>query len=108
MTTPSVQHLTPREEETFSTEDLPFAAYLHSARKLRFLTCQVSGSDRVAFVFADPNKEGDQLHLNFESGAECPAATFYDSIRHLRRVMDRTRPQIKEQTSNDHLINPRR
>jgi hypothetical protein len=55
MTTAPVQHLTPREEETFSTEDLPFAAYLHASRKLRFLTCQVSGIDRVAFVFADPN-----------------------------------------------------
>jgi len=62
MTTAPVQHLTPRKEETFSTEDLPFAAYLHASRKLRFLTCQVSGLDRVAFVFADSNNEGDQLH----------------------------------------------
>jgi hypothetical protein len=81
---------------TYSTEDLPFAAYLHTSRKLRFLNCQVNGSDRIAFVFADPNNEGEQLHLNFESGAECPAATFYDSIRHLRRVMDRTRSKEQE------------
>jgi hypothetical protein len=97
MTTAPVQHLTPRQEETFSTEDLPLAAYLHASRELRFLTCQVSASERVAFVFADPNNEGDQLHLNFESGAECPAAAFYDSIRHLRRVMDRTRTRSIEQ-----------
>ena len=91
MTTAPMQHPAPREKESFSTEDLPFAAYIHASRKLRFLTCQVSGTDRVAFVFADPNNEGDQHQLNFESGAECAAAAFYDSIRHLRRVMDRTR-----------------
>lgn len=85
------QPLSPPKEAVFLTEDLPFAAYLHTSRKLRFLTCQVNGTDRVAFVFADPNHEGDKLHLEFESGAECPAAVFYDSIRHLRRVMDRTR-----------------
>jgi hypothetical protein len=106
MTTAPMQHPVPRKAETFSTEDLPFAAYLHGSRKLRFLTCQVSGTDRVAFVFADPNNEGDQLHLNFESGAECSAAAFYDSIRHLRRVMDRTRPRSNEQ--NEHLTHPRR
>lgn len=106
MNTTSVQQLTPRKEETFLTEDLPFAAYLHASRKLRFLNCEVSGTDRVAFVFADPNHEGDQLHLSFESGAECAAAALYDSIRHLRRVMDRTRPQNKEQY--DHRSNPRR
>ena len=89
-----ISTLTPQtapSKAVFSTEELPFAAYLHSSRKLRFLTCQVNGTDRVAFVFADPNHEGDQLHVNFESGAECSAAAFYDSIRHLRRVMDRTR-----------------
>jgi hypothetical protein len=101
MTSTQTQQLTqPVKEAVFSTEDLPFAAFLHASRKLRFLTCQVSGTDRVAFVFADPNNEGDQLHLNFESGAECPAAAFYDSIRHLRRVMDRTRSRSTEQ--NEH------
>src|SRR5712672_3458171 len=81
MTIAPMQSLAPGKEETFLTEDLPFAAYLQASRKRRFLTCQVSGVDRVAFVYADPNNEGDQLHLNFESGAECPAAAFYDSIR---------------------------
>ena len=101
MTIAPMQSLDPRKEETFSTEDLPFAAYLHASRKLRFLTCQVSGGmDRVAFVYADPDHEGDQLHLNFEYGAECHAGDFYDSIRHLRRVMDRTRTRSIEQ--NEH------
>jgi hypothetical protein len=101
MTATTSPQFAPSTERSFSTEDLPFAAFLHASRKLRFLTCQVSGSDRVAFVFADPNNEGDHLHVNFESGAECPAASFYDSIRHLRRVMDRTRTRSIEQ--NEHL-----
>jgi hypothetical protein len=100
MTTTARQLLTPRREESFATEDLPFAAYLNASRKLRFLACQASGNGRIAFVFADPNNEGDQLHLSFESGAECPAAALYDSIRHLRRVMDRTRTRSTEQ--NEH------
>jgi hypothetical protein len=76
-------------ESSFLTEELPFAAFLHSTRKMQFQRCSVLGNQRVAFVFADPNHEGERLQLEFESGAECPAAAFYDSIRHLRRVMDR-------------------
>lgn len=74
----------------FRTEDLPFAAYLCATRKLDFIACKsVNGNGRVAFVFADPGSEGEQLHIAFESGAECPAVAFYDSVRHLRRVMTR-------------------
>jgi hypothetical protein len=91
-------------QSTFRTEDLPFAAYLYAAHKLHFLGCEpVDGIGRVAFVFSDPAARGDQMSVEFESGAECPAAAFYDSIRHLRRVMDRTRS--KEQ--DEHKIRPR-
>jgi hypothetical protein len=86
--------------ETFSTEELPLAAFLHASRALRFTSCEPTGNDRVAFVFADPDHDGDRLQLEFESGAECPAAAFYDSIRHLRRVMDRSRSRSNEQ--NEH------
>jgi hypothetical protein len=76
----------------FKTEDLPFAAFLHAARKLRFLGCEsLNGNGRIAFVFADPNSEGAKLQIEFESGAECPAVALYDSVRHLRRVMDGTK-----------------
>ncbi len=82
---------------TYRTEDLPFAAFLYATRKLRFLACEpVNGTGRIAFTFADGDGAGDLLHLQFESGAECPAAAFYDSIRHLRRVMDRTRSKEHE------------
>ena len=71
------------------TEDLPFAAFLHATRRLRFLGCEpVNGGGRIAFVFNDPDTEGARLQVEFESGAECPAVSFYDSVRHLRRVMD--------------------
>ncbi len=77
-------------KKTYRTEDLPFAAFLHASRRLRFLCCARGNSDgRIAFVFDDPKREGDRLHIEFESGAECPAVSFYDSVRHLRRVMTR-------------------
>ncbi len=83
----------------FSTEELPFAAFLYATRSLRFLGCEsLNGNGRIAFVFDDPKCEGERLHIEFESGAECPAATFYDSVRHLRRVMDRT----QSTGANDH------
>ncbi len=74
----------------FGTQDLPFAAFLHATRMLRFLACECSnGNGRIPFLFDDPKREGDRLHIEFESGAECPAVSFYDSVRHLRRVMTR-------------------
>jgi hypothetical protein len=45
----------------------------------------------MVFVFGDPERQGEDLHIQFESGAEAPAAAYFDSIRHLRRVMDRSR-----------------
>lgn len=86
---------------TYQTENLPFAAYVHSTHKMRFLGCECVGeTGRIAFVFSDPEGSGDQMNLEFESGAECPAVTFYDSIRHLRRVMDRTRSKEQYEHEN--------
>lgn len=80
----------------YRTDSLPFACYLHSTGRLRFLRCEpVEGNGRLVFVFSDPKAEGERLVIQFESGAEAPAASFFDSIRHLRRVMDK----IKEQRS---------
>ncbi len=82
------------------TEDLPFAAFLHTTRLLRFLGCEPLNGSRVTFLFDDPDGEGDRLQIEFESGAECPASTFYDSVRHLRRVM--TRVQSKGTYEHEH------
>ncbi len=78
-------------EHLFKTEDLPTAAFICATRRLKFIRCeQVNGSGRIAFVFDDPEGVGEELHVQFESGAECPATLFYDAIRHLRRVMSRS------------------
>ncbi len=79
-----------KPDKGFRTQDLPFSAFLHATRKLRFLGCEaVNGQGKIAFLFDDPNGEGERLQIEFESGAECSAAIFYDSVRHLRRVMTR-------------------
>jgi hypothetical protein len=93
---------------TFATEDLAFAAFLHSSRALRFSSCEPTGDSRVAFLFADPNNDGDKLQLEFESGAECPAAAFYDSIKHLRKVMDRARSKSRSTDQHEHHARPLR
>ena len=83
----------------FRTEDLPFAAYLHATRRLRFLGCEpANGGGRVAFLFDDPRSEGERLRVEFEGGAECSAASFYDSVRHLRRVMERNKEQQEQRS----------
>jgi hypothetical protein len=72
----------------YRTLDLPFAAYLFTTKKLRFLRCEPQRNDaRMLFAFDDPDEEGGQLHIEFESGAEVSAAVFYDAVKHLRRVM---------------------
>ncbi len=44
---------------SFTTTDLPFAAFLYSTRKLRFLGCEeMNGDGRIAFRFDDPQDEG--------------------------------------------------
>jgi hypothetical protein len=87
----------------YHTEDLPFAAFLYATRKLRFLACApVDGRNRIAFAFADNDKTGERLQVEFESGAECSAVAFYDSIRHLRRVMDRTRSKEQDEHPTRH------
>jgi hypothetical protein len=76
----------------FRTRDLPFASFLHATRALRFLGCQRPSRDaRIEFAFDDPDNRGACLQLDFEAGAECSAVAFYDSVRHLRRVMDGTK-----------------
>jgi hypothetical protein len=78
-------------ETTFKTSDLPFAAFLFSTQKLEFLGCEVAaGTSRIEFIFQDNQGEGEKLHLSFETGAKCAAASYYDAVRHLRRAMTRT------------------
>lgn len=86
----------------FRTDSLPLASFLFTTKRLMFLRREPSGS-RLAFVFDDPEGLGESLQIAFESGAECPAAAFYDSVRHLRRIMTRVQSR-----SNEHAYNQAR
>jgi hypothetical protein len=95
----------PSHDHQHRTDDLAFSAYLITSRKLRFIACERNNAGRIDFVFADPHHEGDRHHFDFDSGAECSAATFYEKIRHLRRIMDRTASRSTE--SNEHARHSR-
>ena len=82
----------------YRTDDLPFSAFLCAARKLKFLGCEAASSydRRVEFLFEDPEGIGDKLYLDFNQGAQCEAAAFYDQVRHLRKLIDRTKFRSQE------------
>jgi hypothetical protein len=54
---------------TFITERLPLAIYLHADGRLNFLGCEHIRPGQVQFVFDDPNGSGSQIELEFERGA---------------------------------------
>jgi len=76
-------------ENLFITERLPLAVYLHASRRLRFSHCKHQES-KVQFVFLDPSDQGDQLELEFESGAVVAANSLFASQKYLRRKMTET------------------
>jgi hypothetical protein len=83
-----VTHVTATHElELFRTQNLGYAAFLQASRKLSFVRCELSVSERVAFVFRDPQHEGEHLRMAYETGAECSATGFYASLKGFRRVM---------------------
>lgn len=70
----------------FVTDSLPLSAWLLCTRKLKFIRCEERGR-RMAFLFDDGERIGNQLTSDFISGAECSALGFYDSMRTLRKIM---------------------
>jgi hypothetical protein len=78
-----------QKEGQFKTENLGLACFLYATNKLKFIGCEYEpGRSLVGFVFDDPKEEGESLRIEFEAGGEVPAATFMDTLRHLRRIMD--------------------
>jgi hypothetical protein len=73
---------------TFSTERLPLACYLHASGKLRFLRAEPGSNGKARFIFADPQNIGDQLELEYESGAAVSASGLFASQKFLRRKAD--------------------
>ncbi len=74
-------------ENTFLTERLPLAIYLHASGKLEFSHCQSTSNSKVRFVFRDPQHIGCELELEFERGAQVPATAIFASQKFLRRKM---------------------
>jgi hypothetical protein len=71
----------------FITERLPLAIFLHATDQLRFLGCESTDCQTVAFVFSDPNSLGLQVVLEFDRGANVPATAVFASQKFLRRKM---------------------
>jgi len=72
-------------ENNFLTERLPLAIYLHASGKLEFSHCESTSNSKVRFVFRDPQHIGNELELEFESGAQVPATAIFASQKFLRR-----------------------
>jgi len=68
----------------YSTDELPFAAFLYTTRRLRFLGCKPIDGGGVAFTFDDPHGEGQRLLTDFEAGAECPSILLYETLKQPR------------------------
>jgi hypothetical protein len=94
-------------ENSFLTERLPLAIYLHASRKLNFSHCQDGGSDKLQFVFLDPSNLGDQLELEFENGAVCVANSLFASQKFLRRKMSEAQGHLNEKRTNENAFNYR-
>jgi hypothetical protein len=72
---------------TFTTERLPLAIYLHASASLIFSHCERASSDKVLFVFLDPQHLGNELELEYERGAQVAATSIFASQKFLRRKM---------------------
>jgi hypothetical protein len=73
--------------QTFSTERLQLAIFLHATGRMRFLGCQPKDDTKLRFIFDDPQQSGAQVELEFDRGAPVPATALFASQKFLRRQM---------------------
>lgn len=78
------------QTNTFSTERLPLAVFLHATDRLRFLRCEPSSNGKLRFVFDDPEQIGPSAELEFDRGASVSATALFASPKFLRRRMSGT------------------
>jgi hypothetical protein len=72
----------------FPTTNVPFAAYLTAAQKLKLLRIESTHKTATLF-FNDPNNEGPSLELSFLAGeALVPASAYNSQLRALRRSIE--------------------
>jgi hypothetical protein len=74
-------------DNTFSTERLQLAIYLHASGRLGFLRCEPATNNKIRFVFQDPDSSGPLAELEFDRGAEVAASDLFASQKYLRRRM---------------------
>ncbi len=85
---------------TFSTERLPLAIAIHASGRLSFRSCDRIGTEKVEFLFDDPDSVGSQVELEFDSGAlAVPAIQIFASQKFLRRQMSQA---LEENRSTSH------
>jgi len=74
-------------EQTFTTERLNTAIYLHASKALEFIGCRLNGPHKIEFVFFDPGNLGPRCEMEFESGKAVSAMALLASQKYLRRLM---------------------
>ena len=88
-------------ENTFITERLPLAIFLHASQKLPLSHCELV-ADKVQFVFSDPEGIGDKAELDFENGESVPAKSLFASQTYLRRRMSGVLNRKDENRNNEY------
>jgi hypothetical protein len=83
------------ENPVFITERLPLAIFLHATQRLQLSRCDRVGG-KVQFIFSDPEHIGDQAELDFENGESVPAKSLFASQTYLRRKMNDTLENRKD------------
>ncbi len=73
--------------ESFITERLQLAVFLHAANRLTLSRLDISPSHKVRFVFGEPANVGEQAELDFDRGATVSAVALFASQKFLRRKM---------------------
>jgi hypothetical protein len=73
--------------QSFQTERLQLAIYLHASERLPFRQCALGVNGKVRFAFDDPKRIGEQLELEFDRGASVSASALFASQKFLRRKM---------------------
>ena len=83
----TISNCHPTWAQTFVTERLQLAIFLHASQILPFSHCELGPSGKVRFVFGDPELAGAELELKFDRGAQVPATDLFASQKFLRRKM---------------------
>jgi hypothetical protein len=70
-------------------KSLPAAAFV-LAKGAKLLRCESGGSDRVEFIFDDPQSSIESTAREFFSGESAPARDFYRALQDVRFAVNRT------------------